>query len=62
MNTIELKGNWEEQKRRLKETFATLTDNDFMFAKGQQEEALIGKLQMKLGKSKEELRKILAAI
>ena len=61
MDRSELRGNWEDQKRRLKATFATLTDNDFMFAKGHQEE-MIGKLQMKLGKTKEELQKILAAI
>jgi len=61
MNINEKEGNWEEQKSSLKETFAKLTNNDFMFAKGQQEE-MINKLQMKLGKTKEELQKILAAI
>jgi uncharacterized protein YjbJ (UPF0337 family) len=58
MNTTELKGNWEEQKGKLKQKFATLTDNDLMFAEGKKEE-MMGKLQIKLGKTKEELHTIL---
>jgi len=58
MNKTELKGNWEEQKGRLKQKFATLTDNDFLFAEGKKDE-MLGKLQIKLGKSKEELHKIM---
>ena len=59
MNTTELKGNWEEQKGKLKQAFATLTDNDLMFVKVKHEE-MMGKLQIKLGKSKEELHKVIA--
>ncbi len=59
MNPSELTGNWEEQKGKLKQIFATLTDNDLLFVKGKREE-MIGKLQIKLGKTKEELHKILA--
>jgi uncharacterized protein YjbJ (UPF0337 family) len=58
MNTTELKGSWEEQKGKLKQKFATLTDNDLLFAEGKKDE-MMGKLQIKLGKSKEELHKIL---
>ena len=61
MNTTELKGNWNEQKGKLKQKFAVLTDNDLMFEEGKQEE-MFGKLQIKLGKSKEELDKIIAAL
>jgi uncharacterized protein YjbJ (UPF0337 family) len=61
MNTTELKGSWEEQKGKLKQKFATLTDNDLLFAEGKKEE-MMGKLQIKLGKTKEELHKILAEI
>jgi uncharacterized protein YjbJ (UPF0337 family) len=61
MNTTEVKGNWNEQKGRLKQKFATLTDNDLMFAEGKKDE-MLGKLQIKLGKSKEELQKILAGL
>jgi uncharacterized protein YjbJ (UPF0337 family) len=61
MNTTELKGNWNEQKGKLKKKFAVLTDNDLMFEEGKKEE-MFGKLQIKLGKSKEELRKIIEAL
>jgi uncharacterized protein YjbJ (UPF0337 family) len=61
MNTTELKGNWDEQKGKLKQKFATLTDNDLLFVEGKKEE-MLGKLQIKLGKSKEELHKIIEAL
>ena len=60
-NTTELKGNWNEQKGKLKKKFAVLTDNDLMFEEGKKEE-MLGKLQIKLGKTKEELHKIIAAL
>jgi uncharacterized protein YjbJ (UPF0337 family) len=55
---LKVKGNWNEQKGKLKQKFATLTDNDLMFAEGKKDE-MLGKLQIKLGKSKEELQKIM---
>jgi len=53
---LKVKGNWNEQKGKLKQKFATLTDNDLMFEEGKKDE-MLGKLQIKLGKSKEELKK-----
>jgi uncharacterized protein YjbJ (UPF0337 family) len=61
MNTTELKGNWHEQKAKLKQKFAVLTDNDLMFEEGRKEE-MLAKLQIKLGKTKEELHKILSVL
>ena len=61
MNTTEIKGNWNEQKGKLKQKFANLTDNDLMFEEGKKEE-MLGKLQVKLGKSKDELNKILTSL
>jgi uncharacterized protein YjbJ (UPF0337 family) len=61
MNTIEMKGNWNEQKGKLKQKFAMLTDNDLMFAKGKKEE-MYGRLQVKLGKTKEELMSIIESL
>ena len=58
MIKTELKGNWNKQKGKLRQKFAILTDNDLMFAKGKKEE-MLGKLQIKLGKTKEELYKII---
>ncbi|MEI6061653.1 MAG: CsbD family protein [Bacteroidota bacterium] len=59
MNTTEVTGNWNEQKGKLKQEFANLTDNDLMFAEGKKDE-MLGKLQIKLGKTKEELHKIMS--
>jgi len=61
MNSKELIGKWNEQKGKLKQQFAILTDNDLMFAEGKKEE-MMGRLQIKLGKSKEELKKIIAEL
>jgi uncharacterized protein YjbJ (UPF0337 family) len=58
MNTTEMKGNWEQQKGKLKQRFAELTDDDLMFLEGKKDE-MLGKIQIKLGKSKEDLKKIL---
>ena len=61
MNTTVVKGNWNEQKGKLKKRFAILTDNDLMFKEGKEDE-MIGKLQIILGKTKEEFQKIIAAL
>ena len=61
MNSTEMKGKWEEQKGLLKQRFASLTDNDLLFAEGKKEE-MLGRLQVKLGKTKEELHKIISEI
>jgi len=61
MNTTEVKGNWNEQKGRLMEKFAVLTDNDLMYEEGRKEE-MLGKLQIKLGKTKDELAKLMASL
>lgn len=58
MNTTELKGDWEVQKGKLKQKFAQLTDNDLLFVDGKKDE-MLGKLQITLGKSKEELQKLI---
>ncbi|MGZ4048245.1 MAG: CsbD family protein [Bacteroidia bacterium] len=58
-NIIESKGNWNEAKGKLKQRFASLTDNDLLFTEGKQEE-LLGRLQIKLGKTKAEIRKLIS--
>lgn len=60
MNTLENDRNWEKQKIELMQKFAILTDNDLLFEKGRKEE-MFKKLQSRLGKSKEELEKIISA-
>jgi len=61
MNTTEIKGTWEEQKGKLKQQFAKLTDDDLLFAEGKKDE-IMGKLQIKLGKTKEEMHHIISAL
>lgn len=58
-NMTELKGNWNETKGKLKQKFAILTDDDLLLAEGKQDE-LYGRIQVKLGKTKEEVQKILS--
>lgn len=58
MDIIELKGDWELQKASLKQKFAKLKDKDFFHLDGNKDE-ILGKLQITLGKSKEELQIII---
>jgi uncharacterized protein YjbJ (UPF0337 family) len=60
MNTIEEKRSWEKQKSELIQKFAILTDNDLIFEEGEKEE-MFKKLRIRLGKTKEELKKIISA-
>jgi len=56
MNELNLKGKWNEIKGKLKQRYAELTDDDLKFVEGKEDE-LVGRLQTKLGKSKDEIRK-----
>lgn len=57
-NTTTIKGNWDELKGKLKQQFASLTDDDLLFAEGKKDE-LVGRLQQKLGKTKDEIRQLI---
>jgi uncharacterized protein YjbJ (UPF0337 family) len=54
MDNLSIKGKWNELKGSLKKKYAELTDDDLLYEEGQ-EDKLIGKLQQKLGKSREEV-------
>jgi uncharacterized protein YjbJ (UPF0337 family) len=56
MDKLELKGNWNILKGKLKQTYSNLTDDDLKFEEGKEDE-LIGRLQKKTGQTKEELHK-----
>ena len=60
-NLTEIKGNWNETKGKLKQKFAMLTDNDLLLVEGKQDE-LLGRLQTKLGKTKEEINKLISEL
>ena len=56
MTTLKLKGQWNEIKGKLKQKYGQLTDDDLMFSEGKDDEFL-GRLQKKLGRTKEDIRK-----
>jgi uncharacterized protein YjbJ (UPF0337 family) len=53
--------NWNETKGKLKQKFARLTDNDLLLVEGKQDE-MVGRLQIRLGKSREAIRKLIAEL
>ena len=61
MNKTIIKGNWHQQKGWLKQKFANLTDNDLLLEEGKEDE-LMGRIQKKLGKSKEDVEKLMSDI
>lgn len=53
--TDKIKGNWNQMKGKIKEEYGELTDDDLAYQEGK-EDQLIGRLQQKLGKSKQEVK------
>jgi uncharacterized protein YjbJ (UPF0337 family) len=58
MNKLQMKGGWNEIKGKLKQQYGQLTDDDLAFSEGKEDE-LLGRLQKKLGKTKDELRQMI---
>jgi uncharacterized protein YjbJ (UPF0337 family) len=56
MNTLEIKGDWNITKGKLKQKWAKLTDDDLQFAEGKQEE-LLGRIQKRTGETREVVEK-----
>ena len=52
MNTLEIKGDWNITKGKLKQKWAKLTDDDLQYAEGRQEE-LVGRIQKLTGETRE---------
>jgi len=61
MNSLTFKGEWNEVKGRLKQKYSLLTDDDLAYAEGRDDE-LLGRLEKKLGKAKDEVQKIISLI
>lgn len=61
MTTLQMKGTWNEVKGKLKQKYGELTDDDLTFEEGKEDE-LLGRLQKRLGKSKEEVREYIAQL
>jgi uncharacterized protein YjbJ (UPF0337 family) len=51
MNTLEVKGDWNITKGKLKQKWSQLTDDDLQFAEGQLDE-LIGRIQKRTGENR----------
>ncbi len=60
-NLTEIQGNWNETKGKLKQKYAMLSDNDLLLVEGKQDE-MLGRLQIKLGKTKEEIHKLISEL
>ncbi len=60
-NKLKVKGTWNEAKGKLKQQYADLTDDDLLYAEGKEDE-LLGRLQIKLGKSRQEIERILEGL
>lgn len=56
MDKLEIKGDWNEKKGKLKQKYADLTDDDLAYAEGKEEE-LVGRIQKKTGQSRDEVKK-----
>ena len=52
MNTLEIKGDWNIAKGKLKQKWAQLTDDDLHYAEGKMEE-LVGRIQKRTGETRE---------
>jgi uncharacterized protein YjbJ (UPF0337 family) len=54
MDKLQIKGNWNIIKGKLKQQYAELTDDDLKYVEGKEDE-LLGRLQKKTGETREEI-------
>ena len=52
---LKVNGSWNEVKGKMKQKYANLTDDDLLYQEGKEDE-LLGRIQKKIGKSKEEIK------
>ncbi len=57
MNTLEMKGNWNIAKGKLKQKYAQLTDDDLQFVEGKEAE-LVGRIQKRTGQTESEIKRV----
>ena len=58
MNKLEIKGDWNIAKGKIKQKWARLTDDDLQFVAGKEDE-LIGRIQKRTGEAREEVERAL---
>jgi uncharacterized protein YjbJ (UPF0337 family) len=61
MEKLIIKGDWNILKGKLKQLYGNLTDDDLIYIKGKEEE-LVGRIQRKIGKTKHEVKALLAKL
>ena len=61
MNKLEIKGDWNITKGKLKQKWAQLTDDDLQYADGSQDE-LLGRIQKRTGETREAIEKVIKAV
>jgi uncharacterized protein YjbJ (UPF0337 family) len=61
MDKLEIKGNWNKWKGKVKQAYGDLTDDDLKYEEGKDDE-LLGRLQKKTGKTKDDLIKWLRSL
>jgi len=57
MNKLQIKGEWNIIKGKIKQQYADLTDDDLVYVEGKEEE-LVGRVQKRLGKTREDVEKM----
>jgi uncharacterized protein YjbJ (UPF0337 family) len=55
---LNLKGNWNVVKGKLKQAYGELTDDDLKFVEGQEDE-LVGRIQKRVGATAVDVRHLL---
>jgi uncharacterized protein YjbJ (UPF0337 family) len=58
MNKLAIKGDWNITKGKLKQKWSQLTDDDLQYSEGKSDE-LIGRIQKKLGETREAIEKVI---
>ena len=61
MDELRIKGNWNQIKGKLKQKYGQLSDDDLVYSEGKEDE-LLGRLQEKTGKTRDELTKEINAM
>jgi uncharacterized protein YjbJ (UPF0337 family) len=58
MNTLEIKGDWNITKGKLKQKWAKLTNDDLQYVDGKHDE-LLGRIQERTGETREAIEKVI---
>jgi uncharacterized protein YjbJ (UPF0337 family) len=54
MDKLEIRGNWNEMKGKVKQHWGNLTDDDLQYTEGKEDE-LVGRIQKKTGAARDEV-------